>query len=201
MPHNLAWKLALEQRGRGRPGLLDSFAIERTAADRHVLQVSDQMHELAHGAVASARAGVVAHPARPGQGAAVVRSRCMLDVWYAGSPLTGEHVQPGGPPLPAPGPGDRYPDRAALTGTEHVLLTFGAVPAPDLDRLRRRWAGVLTVTEGTGDPRRAGLTMTGAAAVLIRPDGYVGFRAVPADHAGLGALDAHLDSYLVPAAG
>ena len=93
-----------------------------------------------------------------------------------------------------------------MTGTEHVLLTFGPLPARDLDWLRRRWSGVLTVTEGTGDPRRAGLVMQGAGqvgggAVLIRPDGYVGFRAVPADHAGLTALDAHLDSYLVPAPG
>ncbi len=86
-----------------------------------------------------------------------------------------------------------------MTGTEHVLLTFGPLPARDLDWLRRRWAGVLTVTEGTGDPERAGLAATGT--VLIRPDGYVGFRAVPADHAGLTTLDAHLDSYLVPAPG
>jgi 2-polyprenyl-6-methoxyphenol hydroxylase-like FAD-dependent oxidoreductase len=32
-----------------------------------------------------------------------------------------------------------------------------------------------------------------------RPDGHVGFRAVPADAAGIEALDAHLASYLVPA--
>jgi 4,5-epoxidase len=203
---NLAWKLALEQRGRARPVLLDSFAIERRAADRHVLQVSDQIHQMAHGAVAAARAGSFPAPPDPDALAAAVRARCMLDVSYAGSPLVGEHVQPGGPPLPAPGPGERYPDRAAMTGTEHVLLTFGPLPARDLDWLRRRWAGVLTVTEGTGDPGRAGLAVRGAGqagggAVLIRPDGYVGFRAVPADHAGLTALDAHLDSYLVPAPG
>jgi 2-polyprenyl-6-methoxyphenol hydroxylase-like FAD-dependent oxidoreductase len=195
---NLAWKLALEQHGRARPVLLDSFAIERRAADRHVLQVSDQLHEVAHGAVASARSGSFPAPADPDAVAALVRSRCMLDVSYAGSPLVGEHVRPGGPPLPTPGPGDRYPDRVALTGAEHVLLTFGPVPEPDIQRLRRRWAGVLTVTEGTGDPRRAGLAAGGA--VLVRPDGYVGFRAAPADQAGLSALDAHLDSYLIPAA-
>lgn len=130
--------------------------------------------------------------------AAVVRARCMLDVSYAGSPLTGEYVRPGGQPRPGPGPGDRYPDRIELSGAQHVLLTFGPVPEPDLDRLRRRWAGVLTVTEGRGDPRRAGLAAEGA--VLIRPDGYLGFRAAPADSAGLSALDAHLDSYLIPAA-
>jgi hypothetical protein len=33
----------------------------------------------------------------------------------------------------------------------------------------------------------------------VRPDGHVGFRATPADAAGLAALDAFLDSYLVPA--
>ena len=203
---NLAWKLALEQRGRARPALLDSFATERRAADRHVLRVSDQVHEMAHGAVASARAGSFPAPPDPDTVAAVVRARCMLDVSYSGSPLVGEHVAPGGPPLPTPGPGDRYPDRIALTGAEHVLLTFGAVPEPDIQRLRRRWAGVLTVTEGTGDPRRAGLAVKGAGevgggAVLVRPDGYLGYRAAPADHAGLSALDAHLDSYLVPGPG
>ncbi len=200
---NLAWKLALELRGRARPALLDSFATERRAADRHVLQVSDQLHEMAHGMVAAAQAGSFPAPPDPDTVAAAVLARCMLDVSYPGSPLTGEHVRPGGQPLPGPAPGDRYPDRIALTGAQHVLLTFGPVPAADLDRLRRRWAGVLTVQQGHGDPRRAGLAMPGAgemagAAVLIRPDGYVGFRAVPAGHAGLAALDAHLDSYLIP---
>jgi len=32
----------------------------------------------------------------------------------------------------------------------------------------------------------------------VRPDGHVGFRATPADAAGLAALDAFLDSYLIP---
>lgn len=195
---NLAWKLALQLRGRARPALLDSFATERRAADQHVLQVSDQVHAMAHGAVAAARAGSFPAPPDPATLAAAVRARCMLDVSYPGSPLVGEHVQPGGPPLPTPGPGDRYPGRIELTGAEHVLLTFGAVPEPDIQRLRRRWAGVLRVTEGSGDPRRAGLAAAGA--VLVRPDGYLGFRAVPADPTGLGALDAHLDSYLIPAA-
>ena len=36
-------------------------------------------------------------------------------------------------------------------------------------------------------------------AILVRPDGYIGFLAAPAGHAGLTALDSHLDSYLVPA--
>jgi hypothetical protein len=34
--------------------------------------------------------------------------------------------------------------------------------------------------------------------VLVRPDGFIGFRAIPADTAGLDAIDAHLASYLIP---
>jgi 6-methylpretetramide 4-monooxygenase / 4-hydroxy-6-methylpretetramide 12a-monooxygenase len=36
-------------------------------------------------------------------------------------------------------------------------------------------------------------------AILVRPDGYVGFVAGSADEAALGALDAHLETYLIPA--
>ena len=57
---------------------------------------------------------------------------------------------------------------------------------------------------GQGDPAEwLGLRgdQTAPRAVLIRPDGFIGFRAVPADADGLRALDAHLDTYLVPAAG
>jgi 6-methylpretetramide 4-monooxygenase / 4-hydroxy-6-methylpretetramide 12a-monooxygenase len=196
---NLAWKLALQVRGRARPGLLDTFAAERREADRHVLQVSDKVHQLAHGAVESARTGSFPAPPAPQDVAALVRARSMLDVSYPGSPLAGEHTEPGGPLLPAPGPGDRYPDRAALTGTQHTLLLFGVVAEPDVRRLDRRWHGLVDIRRASGDPRQAGLAARGA--VLIRPDGYIGFRAVPADGAGLSALDAHLDSYLVPASG
>jgi len=33
----------------------------------------------------------------------------------------------------------------------------------------------------------------------VRPDGFIGFRAAPADAATMAALDAHLASYLIPA--
>ncbi len=56
---------------------------------------------------------------------------------------------------------------------------------------------LIDIVQAAGDPRRAGLAADGA--ILVRPDGYIGFRAAPADHAGLSALDSHLDSYLVPA--
>jgi hypothetical protein len=64
--------------------------------------------------------------------------------------------------------------------------------------LRHRWSGIVDIAAGTGDPHRAGLADFGA--VLVRPDGYIGFRAAPADLTGLTALDSHLSTYLVPGA-
>jgi 2-polyprenyl-6-methoxyphenol hydroxylase-like FAD-dependent oxidoreductase len=192
---NLAWKLALELRGRSRPGLLESFAAERLAADRHVLMVSDRLHELAYRSVESARTGIVPAPPTQAEVAAMVQSRSMLDVSYAGGSVVGEYPPVARAPM-KPTPGDRYPDRAALTGTGHYLLVFGGADAEGIERLRRRWRGLVEISDAAGDPRRAGLAAEGA--VLVRPDGHIGFRA-PADSAGLGALDSHLDSYLIPA--
>jgi 6-methylpretetramide 4-monooxygenase / 4-hydroxy-6-methylpretetramide 12a-monooxygenase len=198
--HNLGWKLALQVRDRARPGLLDSFAWERHVADQHVLEVSDRLHQLAHAAVDSASTGSAPPaPPPPEAVAALARARSMLDVSYSGSPLAGEQVAPSTPQLPGPAPGDRYPQRAALTGTQHHAVVFGDAAEADLLLLRRRWRGVLDVSRGVGDPRRVGLATDGV--ILIRPDGYLGFRAVPADHAGVVALDSHLGSYLVPASG
>ena len=192
---NLAWKLALELRGRARPGLLESFAAERLAADRHVLMVSDRLHQLAYRSVESARTGVVPAPPTQAEVAAMVQSRSMLDVSYAGSSLVGEYPAASRTPM-TPAPGDRYPDRAELAGTGHHVLLFGGADDAGIERLRRRWRGLVEITDAAGDPRRAGLAAAGA--VLVRPDGHIGFRA-PADSAGLGALDSHLDSYLIPA--
>jgi hypothetical protein len=175
--------------------LLASFASERLAADRHVLEVSDRIDHLARAAVESARTGVHRNPPTRAELAVLARSRCMLDVSYAGSPRVGEHLGPGVRPPAAPGPGDRYPDPPALTGTAHQVLLFGAADEAGAARLARRWRGVVEVARATSDPGRAGLTSTGA--VLVRPDGHIGFRAAPADAAGLAALDAHLDSYLL----
>lgn len=193
--HNLAWKLALVLDGRGRPQLLKSFASERLLADTHVLEVSDGLHDMAHAAVQAARTGVRPDPPTPDQAAALTRSRSMLDVSYAGTSMVGQYAGPGAQLPQGPGPGDRYPDRITLRGTPHHLLVFGGSEGPALDRVRQRWRGLVDVLEEpAGDPGQAGLD---DGAILVRPDGHVGFRASPADAAGLQALDEHLDSYLI----
>src|SRR5262249_39603177 len=94
------------------------------------------------------------------------------------------YIGPGISPPHAPAPGARFPDCTRLTGTSHHLLTFGEVAA--LDRFRGRWDGLVSVQDGTSaglDAACAGVRDGGA--VLVRPDGFIGFRAVPADTAGI----------------
>ena len=196
---NIAWKLALVLRGAATPTLLASYAAERSLADHHVLEVSDSLHRRVMDLVAACAGGYVppANPPRRAQMLELARARAMLDVTYAGSKLVGDYIGPGISPPHAPAPGARFPDCTRLTGTSHHLLTFGEVAA--LDRFRGRWDGLVSVQDGTGaglDAARAGVRDGGA--VLVRPDGFIGFRAVPADTAGMNALDVHLASYLVP---
>jgi 2-polyprenyl-6-methoxyphenol hydroxylase-like FAD-dependent oxidoreductase len=195
--HDLAWKLALDVRGRSRPARLESFEVERLAAARHVLDVSDRIHQGAQGAVDAARTGVRRGLSSPDQVAALARARCMLDVSYVGSPLLGEHISADVSWTAAPTPGERHPQRTTLGGMNHHLLVCGDADEEAVDRLNRRWGDLVTVVRTSDEPpRRRGVPTSGA--VLLRPDGYVGFRAAPAGVDGLAAVDAHLDSYLVP---
>src|SRR6516164_595940 len=130
---DIAWKLAPVVRGAAKPSLLDSYAIERGLADRHVLEISDEVHRLVTGLVAMCDGGNAPSlpPGDPAENPAGVRKRLMLDVCYAGSPLIG---QAGGAMTGGPLPGERFPARHSLSGTGHHLIVFGA--APRLDHLQ-----------------------------------------------------------------
>jgi 2-polyprenyl-6-methoxyphenol hydroxylase-like FAD-dependent oxidoreductase len=188
--HNLGWKLALVVHGHGRRCLLDSFGSERLAADRHVLEVSDRLHALAQGAVEQARTGIAPTQPTPEQIASLVRSRTMLDVSYASSALAGEYLAPGDERDGELVPGDRYPLPLALD-TCHQLLLFGPAEEAGVARLRRRWAKLVEVIDANAN----GLPASGA--VLVRPDGHIGFCASRSNAAGLAAIDQHLESYLI----
>ena len=255
--HNLAWKLALELQGRARPALIDSFAAERGAAARHVLETSDRLHQLVHAAVESARTGSRGAAPSPEQARALLRARSMLDVCYAGSALAAKYTAPGtaapedaasvpAASVPAasvprrlracrlrarwlraccPGPAS---SRRSLSGSRQPHRHRSSPSA--LRRHRRRRGGAAgppvgrpgrcrrghghgrvghaqsgtgesgTGESGTGGPPAGGPAGPGGPGVLlIRPDGYIGFRAPEADAAALHALDAHLASYLIPA--
>jgi 2-polyprenyl-6-methoxyphenol hydroxylase-like FAD-dependent oxidoreductase len=195
---DIAWKLALVVRGAAKPSLLDSYAIERGLADRHVLEVSDEVHGLVTGLVAMCRDnGAPSLPAaNPTQYLAGLRKRLMLDVSYAGSALIGR----AGTSVDGPSPGQRFPSRHRLRGPSHHLIMFGA--APRLDYLHARWSALVSIVDAASaglDAAEAGVPEGGA--VLVRPDGFIGFSAASANEMTMDALDAHLASYLVPAIG
>jgi 2-polyprenyl-6-methoxyphenol hydroxylase-like FAD-dependent oxidoreductase len=195
---DIAWKLALILHGAAKPSLLDSYAIERGLADRHVLEVSDEVHSLVMGLVAMCHVGGEPSVPQgdPPQNMLGVRRRLMLDVSYAGSALVGH----AGAVIEGPSPGERFPSCHRLRGTGHHLIVFGA--APRLNHLRARWDKLVSIVDAANahfDATEAGVPNGGA--ILVRPDGFIGFRAAPADETTMDALDDHLATYLVPYGG
>jgi hypothetical protein len=89
---DIAWKLALVVRGAARPSLLDTYAIERGMADRHALEVSNDIHTRVSDLVAmcASEDAPSVPPATAQQIVFAARRRAMLDISYAGSPLVGE---------------------------------------------------------------------------------------------------------------
>ncbi len=198
--YDLAWKLALVLRGDAPRSLLDDYAVERMIADRHVLEVSDDIHLGIIGIADAVREGrePPAAVADPATTALLRNSRVMIDFDYAGSPLVADYGGSGADAA-EPHPGQRYPDWTRFGGTSsHHVLVFGPVAdAASLARLGRRWSKLVQISHDAGlDPVRAGVPMGGV--VLIRPDGHIGFRSPSADAGALAALDRHLSSYLTP---
>jgi 2-polyprenyl-6-methoxyphenol hydroxylase-like FAD-dependent oxidoreductase len=195
---DIAWKLALVVRGAARPALLESYAVERGLADRHVLDVSDEVHGFVMKLIGMCEGGrvPVLPPEDPAESKASARRRLMLDVSYEGS----EFVGWAGADATGLPPGTRFPGWLGLGGPGHHLVVVGK--APPLDRFRARWGELVSIVDASAvklDAVEAGVPNGGA--ILVRPDGFIGFRAAPADDAAIKALDAHLATYLVPSMG
>jgi putative polyketide hydroxylase len=188
--HNLAWKLAFASRSMAGPGLLDSYDPERRpigrfAADQSYLQFSGE------------------HPPRPFGNWGVI----------LGSTYASDAVIPDGSPAPriadrateyaaVARPGHRAPH--AWLGSDATRSTIDLV-GDDLAVLSRDPAWVAAadrVAAAVGSPIRSWTLRDGlapsdpdafdeaygigeAGAVLVRPDGYVGWRSV----AGPAAVD------------
>jgi 2-polyprenyl-6-methoxyphenol hydroxylase-like FAD-dependent oxidoreductase len=192
---DIAWKLPLVIRGEARPSLLDSFAAERSIADRHVLEVSDEVHGFVMDLIARCDGGGVpaVPPPDPVEDMASARRRSMLDISYVGSALVGQ----AGGVADGLSPGTRFPACHFLSGTGHHLIALGKVPR--LDYLRARWDKLVSIVDASTGPFAATAAgVPNGGAILVRPDGFVGFRADPADEKTMDALDAHLATYLIP---
>jgi 2-polyprenyl-6-methoxyphenol hydroxylase-like FAD-dependent oxidoreductase len=197
--YDLAWKLSLVLRGHATRSLLDFYTTERRIADRHVLDVSDNVHGSIADAADAARQGRQIHAAvvDPIAAALVRNSRAMIDVDYAGSPLVVDYAN-NGASASGPRPGQWYPDWRHFAGKSHRVLVFGTVAdANSLTRFGRRWSKLVEISHNPKvDPVRAGLSAGGV--VMIRPDGHIGFRFPSAEAGAFAALDGHLSSYLIP---
>lgn len=220
---NLAWKLALVQRGAAEPDLLDSYDRERQIAARQIMALSDAAFRraiLGGKLTAWARAlflrAVVPLIGRTGLAAATI-SQTRISYRDAD---TGIDVRPW--PRRGPGPGDRAPD-APLTcpeGQTHLFTRLAAAPAfallrlpgarpdPALDEAAAavvaRWPGlvdsfdVLTAPSGEHLVDERGelhrdYCVRGPELLLIRPDGHIAARA-PLARAG--AIAVCLDALL-----
>jgi len=202
---DMAWKLALVLQGAAPWSLMDSYALERGLIDQQVLACSDRQHRFVEQLVAAAGRGErpVLPEVDPEADRTLQRARAMLDHSLAGSPLVGEHRGDVPPEATAglPAPGERWPDRCRVANDDHLLLVHGE-PPPGFKAWTERWVAQLSWSSFDAlqlDPARAGLPAgVSSGAVLVRPDGFLGFRALPFDDQGLAVLDAHLGAQLLP---
>jgi 2-polyprenyl-6-methoxyphenol hydroxylase-like FAD-dependent oxidoreductase len=235
---NLAWKLALVQRGDGQAEpLLQSYSVERSAVGDQVLRNAEQFTALA--TLRSPIAQSLRNHIAPIVGSFQFVQEKIRNDWfelsinYRHSPLSGEDWPTLRGGLAA---GDRLCDAllasavdghpttlfAATRGTRHVLLLLpGTGKGDSLEQLLRnaedarlafpnifseqvilradapqRGAGGSSVpvwldTEGRVHEKLRAVEPT---LVLIRPDGYIGYRGQPADGE---ALAKYLSRFLV----
>jgi len=191
---DIAWKLALVLRAAAKPSLLETYASERALADHHALEVTNDIHKnIMHLVEMCAAGGKPSLPAvEAAEALAVLRKRSMLDVSYKGSLLVERGAGDAEPAL-----GARFPGWCDLDGATHYLVFSGG--PPPLDEFRARWDGLVSVVDWTEEgvlSKQAGLAEGGV--VLVRPDGFIGFRRDTADENAIKALDSHLSTYLHP---
>jgi 2-polyprenyl-6-methoxyphenol hydroxylase-like FAD-dependent oxidoreductase len=203
---NLGWKLALVVQGRARPELLDTYEAERRPIAEQVIWAASSLHEIfmGHGKDIAERAKKIGD--RAFLDAVVGRCSGIAYTYrdYVDQPDAGEG-------LAGPAVGDRVPDADLADGrrlfelTRHPGFTLVALPATAgdanatraaLDRVGARHRDLvhcyaaapsesLTNVFGSDDEDRL---------LLIRPDGYVGYRCRVGDS---DRLDHHLDELFI----
>jgi 2-polyprenyl-6-methoxyphenol hydroxylase-like FAD-dependent oxidoreductase len=198
---NLGWKLALVARGEAPEALLDTYHAERHPVGQNLLRFTDRVFSM--GTTASAAAAWLRNHvvplvaprvmARPRGRRLAFRFVSQLAIDYRGGPLSveggglrggpraGERAPDG--PFPVAGDADRTLFTALATPAFHLLL-FTPRAAPPTGSA----ALAVHVVDERSDPggllrRRYGVT--GPAHYLIRPDGYVAYRAAGEQFDGL----------------
>ena len=162
---NLAWKLALVERGRARPDLLDSYSLERSAVAEQVLSDSGRMIRAAtiKNPVAQSLRNFAAHHLL---GLAVVQSAMAnrlseVTIGYPGSPLNLGSARG----LAGPQPGQRIIAELPFGAGDEPRFALLATDGDAARATLRRHASLLEPAL-RAPPDDAGVW-------LARPDGYV----------------------------
>ena len=194
--YNLGWKLGLVVKNLARASLLDTYETERRPIAEQVIWAASSLHEIfmGHGKDIAERAQKIKDPAF----LEAVVGRCSgISYTYRdqAQPPSGD----GGPAI-----GDRAPDvdlgngRTLFDLTRHAKCTLLALPAREdrqtalqasLAPLAQRFASVLelrAVPPSAALAARYGSTGDDRL-LLLRPDGYVGFRCQATDVSSLEA--------------
>ena len=192
---DIAWKLALVLRGAAKPSLC-STATRSSAGSRTITcwRSRIEIHTFIMQLVAMCADGEpkiepAGSRSRPRRTKEALHARRLLRGQSAGRGGGGSNRQAGARRAV---PCGASPER----GTHH-LVVFGE--ASGLREFRARWEKIAPIVDGAAaglDAAEAGVPNGGA--VLVRPDGFIGFRAAPADDAAMKDLDAHLATYLKP---
>ena len=196
--YNLGWKLAFVVRKFANASLLDTYEAERRPIAEQVIWAASSLHEIfmGHGKDIAERAQKIRDPAF----LEAVVGRCS-GISYTYRDLA---EQPKEASLTHPAIGDRAPDvdlgrdRTLFDLTRHPSCTLIAVAAREggqaalqasLKGLAQRFAAVLELRVLAPNPAFA--ERYGAShedqLLLLRPDGYVGFRCKASEAAALEA--------------
>jgi len=192
--YNLGWKLAFVVKGVAKDSLLETFEAERRPIAEQVIWAASSLHEIfmGHGKDIAERAQKIRDPAF----LEAVVGRCSgISYTYRGAaepPRAGE----------GPAVGDRAPDvdlgrgRTLFDLTRHASCTLLAMPAQEgggaaleasLQGIARRFSSVVELR--VVPPTAALAERYGASnedrVLLLRPDGYVGYRCKAGDVTGL----------------
>ena len=181
---NLGWKLALVVRGEAGPVLLDSYEAERRPIAEQVIWAASSLHDIfmTHGKDIAQRTKTMFEP---GYTEKVVNYCSGVAYTYRDTAPTPAGVTP----LDGPAMGDRAPDVDFESGgrlfdrLRHPYFTLLAMSgdddlAPACERLKNRFRGCLeieTLPASAALARRYG--QSDGRLFLIRPDGYVAFKA------------------------
>ena len=182
---NLAWKLALVERGTCRDSLLDSYSPERSHVGDQVLQGAERLTKVAtlKNPVAQRLRNLVGQVmlGLPPVAHAVADTMSEVTIGYPHSPLNGPGLR-GGPP-----PGERVApvagQRPAGSGGGPLFALFAA-PGRETRELLRRFPDLL-------DPEVRPALHPGAI-WLVRPDGYVALAVAEASWHGVADYLGHL---------